>query len=616
MSSDEKKLPGEEDPDELDELDDLSIKRWEAMQDEDEEEEKPPVSDQEQEPPKDEEEEEEEFLDEEESLDEDDDFEDKISIAMEKIIQDAMKDSMDSEEDRGPQQQEEPQGREPRRDNRNARPGRYPNVPVEPREMELPPQQKKKKKFKGLKTAGIVAAMFAVIVGTGYAAVSYYYADKFFEGTTINGIDCSGMTAYEVEQAIARQVETYSIQVDSRNLESQTIDGSRINYQYLSSGDVLDLLKHQKPYQWILGYVQPVSYTVSENITFDKNLLQSEILALDCAQPENQVEPENAYVAFQDSKFQIVPETKGSTLNLRNAYQLLNNAISEKQRDMDFTSTPKAYVKAEITSEDPMLQATVEACNNYTNASISYVFGDETVTLDGNTIKDWLQFDEKGQFVRDETSFQQHVSDFVDQLASTYDTVGTSREFYTTSGRTVYVYGSAYGWKIDRDGEKAQLLQEIQSGTQVTREPVYSMRANARGRNDLGNTYIEVDLSNQYMYYYQNGGVIFESDIVSGLMGDPERETPPGIFTLYSKSSPDTLRGGLKPDGTYEYETEVTYWMPFNGGVGFHDANWQPYFGGDRYLYGGSHGCINLPPYKAAELYSIIQYGVPIVVFY
>ena len=55
------------------------------------------------------------------------------------------------------------------------------------------------------------------------------------------------------------------------------------------------------------------------------------------------------------------------------------------------------------------------------------------------------------------------------------------------------------------------------------------------------------------------------------------------------------LRGEMTANGTYSYEQPVTYWMPFNGGIGFHDADWQPYFGGDRYLTGGSHGCINLP---------------------
>lgn len=260
--------------------------------------------------------------------------------------------------------------------------------------------------------------------------------------------------------------------------------------------------------------------------------------------------------------------------------------------------------------------ARVNAYNNLAKANITYTFGDETVTLDGNTIKDWLQFDEKGQLLQDDGAFRQHVVDYVAQLASDHDTVGTERQFQTTSGRTVYVYGSAYGWKIDQDGEVAQLMQEIQSGTQTTREPVYSMRANAHGINDLGDTYIEVDLTEQYMWYYQNGNIIFQSDIVSGLLSDPDRKTPPGIFTLYSKNSPDVLRGAMTANGTYSYEQPVTYWMPFNGNIGFHDADWQPYFGGDRYLTGGSHGCINLPPENAGQLYSLIQYDVPIVCFY
>ena len=226
-----------------------------------------------------------------------------------------------------------------------------------------------------------------------------------------------------------------------------------------------------------------------------------------------------------------------------------------------------------------------------------------------------LQFDEKGQLIQDDASFKQHIVDYVAQLAAAHDTVGTERQFQTTSGRTVSVYGSAYGWKIDQDGEVAQLTQEIQSGTQTTREPVYSMRANSYGVNDLGNTYIEVDLTEQYMWYYQDGNVIFESDIVSGLASDPERKTPPGIFTLYYKKSPDVLRGTKKADGTYSYEQPVTYWMPFNGGIGFHDADWQPYFGGDRYLTGGSHGCINLPYSAAKKIYETIDKGYCVLVY-
>ncbi|MCI6005150.1 MAG: peptidoglycan binding domain-containing protein [Blautia sp.] len=498
---------------------------------------------------------------------------------------------------------------------KSARPKPVVYVPLDEDEMQIP-QMPSRKKHKGLKVTGVVALMVIAAAGCAYAGVSYFYTDKFFDGTTINGIDCSRKTPYEVEQLIAQNVENYSIQVASRNLEPQTIDGDQIEYTYVSDGEVMKLLKQQKPYEWIRGFFEEKSYTTSENITYNKELLQSQVLQLNCAQEENQVAPENAYVAFTDTAFEIIPETEGSALNVKEAYHILDEAISGKQETVDFASSEDAYEAAAVTSDDPGLQATLAACNNFTQASITYTFGDQTVTLDGSTVKDWLEFDEKGQYVQDDAAFQQHVRDYVAQLAAQYDTVGTDREFYTTSGRTVYVYGSAYGWKIDQDAETAQLISEIQSGTQTTRDPVYSMTANTRGYNDIGSTYIEVDLSAQHMYYYQDGVIIFDSDIVSGNMSYSDRQTPSGIYTLYYKKSPDVLRGQKKEDGKYEYEVDVQYWMPFNGGIGFHDAPWQPYFGGDRYLANGSHGCINLPSDSAAVLYSIIQYGVPIVCFY
>ena len=498
---------------------------------------------------------------------------------------------------------------------KSARPKKISYVPIDESEF-APIVLPKKKKHKALRVTGMIAAMVLVAAGCAYAGVSYYYTNHFFEGTTINGINSSNKTAYEVEQEIASKMADYSIEIKARDQEAQTITGSDIDYRYISSGEILNLLKEQKPYEWVKGFFEKTTYTAKEETAFDKTKLENEVKSLNCAQKENQVAPENAYVSFNNSEFTIVPETAGSELKVKEAYQMISEAISSDDAEVDLGSNPDAYVTADITSDSADLQATVDAYNNFAKASITYTFGDETVTLDGNTIKDWLQFDEKGQLIQDDASFKQHIVDYVAQLAAAHDTVGTERQFQTTSGRTVSVYGSAYGWKIDQAAEAAQLSQEIQSGTQTTREPVYSMRANSYGVNDLGNTYIEVDLTEQYMWYYQDGNVIFESDIVSGLASDPERKTPPGIFTMYYKKSPDVLRGTKKADGTYSYEQPVTYWMPFNGGIGFHDADWQPYFGGDRYLTGGSHGCINMPPDKAGELYNIIQYNVPIICFY
>ena len=333
-------------------------------------------------------------------------------------------------------------------------------------------------------------------------------------------------------------------------------------------------------------------------------------------QEANQIAPEDAYVAFNNTEFVIMPETEGSQLNVKQAYRILEEAISSSLPSVDFAANPDAYNKAAVVSTDPELQDTVMAYNNFTKANITYTFGEQTVTLDEERSRTGCSLMKRADCFRIRMLFSSTLRIMWRSLLRITIPSELPGSFIQPMGVRFMCMEAPMDGKIDQAGEAAQLLQDIQNGVQTTREPVYEMRANAHGYNDIGSTYIEVDMGTQHMYYYQDGYIIFDSEIVSGLAGDPDRETPPGIFKLYSKSSPSVLRGGVGPDGGYEYETPVQYWMPFNGGIGFHDADWQPYFGGDRYLYGGSHGCINMPPSNAATLYSIIQYDVPIVCFY
>ena len=114
-------------------------------------------------------------------------------------------------------------------------------------------------------------------------------------------------------------------------------------------------------------------------------------------------------------------------------------------------------------------------------------------------------------------------------------------------------------------------------------------------------------MSNQHVYYFQNSRLKWDSDCVSGQT--PGHKTPGGLYGLTYKKTHATLIGE-------DYETPVAYWMPFNGGIGLHDANWRGKFGGEIYTYSGSHGCVNLPVDKAAELYEYVEAGMPIVCYW
>ena len=85
--------------------------------------------------------------------------------------------------------------------------------------------------------------------------------------------------------------------------------------------------------------------------------------------------------------------------------------------------------------------------------------------------------------------------------------------------------------------------------------------------------------------------------------------TPCGAFRITYCERNAILKGA-------NYRTPVSYWMPFNGDIGLHDATWQKSFGGQRYREGyGSHGCVNLPLSAAGTIFSYVQAGFPVLMY-
>ena len=117
------------------------------------------------------------------------------------------------------------------------------------------------------------------------------------------------------------------------------------------------------------------------------------------------------------------------------------------------------------------------------------------------------------------------------------------------------------------------------------------------------------------MWYVGNGAVQLETDVVTGLP-TPERETPTGVYSILEMKRDKTLVGEINPStGQPSYRTKVGYWMRVTWtGIGFHDATWNPSFGGSRYQANGSHGCINMPLDQAASLYGMLSVGTPVII--
>lgn len=241
----------------------------------------------------------------------------------------------------------------------------------------------------------------------------------------------------------------------------------------------------------------------------------------------------------------------------------------------------------------------------YANLRLSLLFGTKAETITADELSAHIAENEEHQLVLDHA----FLDSFVTQLAAKYDTQGQPKRFRTSYGNEITLYEGDFGWKLDTDGTRALLQENLETNQVKTLDPVWSHKGRSLDEDDaIGDSYIEVDLENQKVFLYKDGKKLLETDCVSGTLGDPERETPGGVYSIYYKNSPDVLDGP-------GYSEFVNYWMPFHGGYGLHDATWRSKFGGEIYKTNGSHGCVNLPLKAAERIYKAVDIGYPVVLY-
>ena len=201
---------------------------------------------------------------------------------------------------------------------------------------------------------------------------------------------------------------------------------------------------------------------------------------------------------------------------------------------------------------------------------------------------------------------------FVAGIADRYDNVGKKRKFKSLTGKTIEIENSDYGWTVDQEAEIEQLMKDIKSHEDVSREPIWATRGYGDYSLNIGKTYIDIDVSQQKLIYFRNGKRKFTSDVVTGCR-NTGTTTPTGLFSILSKQRNIVLKG--RNSNGSKYKSFVSYWMAFLGtSYGIHDATWRSSFGGDIYEYDGSHGCVNLPHSAAATIYDLVDYGTPVIV--
>ena len=451
--------------------------------------------------------------------------------------------------------------------------------------------------------AACTAGILLVAAGGVYAGMSQKYKTRFFPNTQINGVDASGKTAAEVQELIAEGVNGYTLTIDERNNQTETIAGTDIKLHAEFDGSLEKMVAAQNPFAW-LGHVKQEEYTIGTMVAYDDAALESQIRNLSCLDPEKVVEPVNAkiseYVSGQG--YSIEPEQEGTAVEAEKLTQAVTGAIENLQDHLSLEEAD-VYKKPTVLKDDASLAEQLDKMNKYAKMSVTYQFGDSTETLNGDQIHGWLIANADGSVSVDSSK----VSEYVSEMAKAHNTSNKAKTLKTSYGSTIQVSGGTYGWKINQAAETEALAAIIASGESTTREPEYSQKAASHGANDYGDTYVEINLTGQHLFFYKEGKLVVESDFVSGNLAKGWG-TPAGSYPLAYKQKNAVLKGE-------NYRTPVNYWMPFNNGIGMHDAKWRSSFGGTIYKTGGSHGCINLPPSVAKTIFDNISAGTPVICY-
>lgn len=470
----------------------------------------------------------------------------------------------------------------------------------------------------------VIIICFVLLAGAGIAGGIYlkqqWDRTTYFENTTINGFDASEKTPKEMLTMLVKAYSVPMVQLNEQGEEAMKISLEELGYTVDESAlqkSLEEALGKQKSSITVL--VQSLMYGNNFQVTvpfsFDEAAFQSAVNS--GALKNERVDSVDAWMCYdaENKNYYIEPEVNGTKFADGDLQALVKKQVDDlvaardPQPDLIIDIPDSIYIKPQVTHDDIELNNLCNIYNHYVKAEITYLFGEEKVVVDWDTIQNWLIL-EDGNASLDEEA----IYNYVIELAQKYNTVFYDRTFETSVGTTVTIPGNLneYGYLVDEDGEFSQLLDDIQANTAVEREPGYSHTGYKRnGLDDLAGTYVEINLSAQHVWFYVDGSLVVESDIVSGSVAKGT-ETQTGAFPLAYKESPSVLTGGNAENG---WETPVTYWMPFFDGQGLHDATWRSSFGGSIYQTNGSHGCVNLPLDAAQRIYDSIDTGVAIILY-
>ena len=461
---------------------------------------------------------------------------------------------------------------------------------------------------------GFFIGLFSVaLIGvvSFYLYAAYRYRDGFTYNTKINGVFCTGKDVSTVNNELVNLYEAGNLKISSEYTEEEIIELKDIDYKIDFTDSLYKIIENQNCLLWFFNifeksnekYLNPV-------ITFDEQKLSECLLKLNVSKEYGPDRSQTVSIMHSPIEGYYLYEDITPLLDFDYLVKESNNALAASLFNVYVPA--EAFSVRELTDEMKMAYSEWDFVLPYLTEKIVYDMGAEQIHFDASILSKFIEYDEKlKRFVRNEDGsiyvIRESVEYYIDYLCDKYDTYVSPRTYTTFSGEEKVINNVYYGTLINRKSEKKYLYESIINNVSETHIPTYIREGYVRGENDIGDDYIEIDLTNQVLYVILDDEIAYTTDVVTGKPSQGDA-TPPMVCYVIRKRLNAVLRG----EG---YVSKVKYWMPIHGGIGIHDATWQKAFGGDRYLRYGSHGCINVSLEAAKEIYDLVFEGMPVIVY-
>lgn len=450
-----------------------------------------------------------------------------------------------------------------------------------------------------------------LILGSSLA-LGLYYRNNFPVNTWINGVYCTGKTVEQVNEELSEQTEVPMVTVVDLDGSSWQLDIRQADGRADYTAVLKAYLRQNATSLWVENLQGGLRERMAAgSFAWDEEKLRNGFEELE---PVSEAKENEKGVSLEyTDKGYVLRDGNSDRLDVEQAFRYLEECLAKGETYIDLRAG-KCYETLEDSRQDLERREIWNQLQRFFDCKIVYDMGAETIPLTPEITSGFLAQDGDGLPVLDASGGiivdEERVKAWVEELAAAYNTSGTELEFQSSRGDVVSVKYDTYGTELDVEAETAYLTEALSKFREETENhiPAYSRQGFVRGLDDIGGTYIEIDMTEQHMYYYVDGELALDTDVVTGNTGR-RMGTPEGVEYVYNKQRNRVLRGP-------GYASPVKYWMPVRGNVGIHDASWRSNFGGEIYRTNGSHGCINTPSDIMAQLYDMVEIGTPVIMFY